>query len=342
MVLEHGMLPELLDRAERRIAFVEPTDHEGFLDLLRDHNIGAFVFTSSVRDKVPLRLARSAAAAGLLTVHVLDNWTGYRTRMEMDGSAFEPTIYTAIDQLSREAAIGAGIASASLHVVGQPALASLTESAESWAPGKRAQALEAEGFDPGRILLLFVSEPVSADQGDSAASPLYRGYTEKDVLRSFCQALQDSADRVHVALLPHPREDVNGLESLWNEVRGALSGKIVKVEEGRKTLFPADGVIGMASILLYEAWLLGKPVVSLQPGLRLDPLRMLQHRTGAVFIDQAAPLAEKLRHWLKTVSVASPLCPHPDMALHRGAAAQICALIDSRAEEKRGNGPFQV
>ncbi len=37
MALEHGMLPELLDRAEHRIAFVEPADHEGFLDLLRNH-----------------------------------------------------------------------------------------------------------------------------------------------------------------------------------------------------------------------------------------------------------------------------------------------------------------
>ena len=115
--------------------------------------------------------------------------------------------------------------------------------------------------------MLFVSEPVEMDQGGKDSFPEYRGYTEKEVLPLFCQAAQPFADELFLLIAPHPREDGSALERLWREHRGCLEGRILAAGEGREAAFSSFGVAGMASVLLYESWLLGLPVLS-QPGVR--------------------------------------------------------------------------
>jgi hypothetical protein len=130
-----------------------------------------------------------------------------------------------------------------------------------------------------------------------------------------------------MALLPHPRQNCQTLCGLWQHCRGALQGGVVTGLSSREAVWLADGVAGMASILLYEAWLLGKPVISLQPGLRQNALRMLQERQGVVFVDAYAGAGKAVRQWGEALQPGRKHTPHAHLDLHRAAAAKIMTLL---------------
>lgn len=317
VVLAHGHV--LLELPPHRATVPPPVGPEAAAALFSGGGICALIFASSMHDTVPLALARQARASGIPVVHVLDNWSNYRRRLEHDGlPMLVPDLYTVMDEVAREGAMDDGIPAEILRITGQPALASLAGVVATLSAGRRER---------GPLRLLFVSEPAEADQGAGPESPWFRGYTEKTVLRDLCCALQSHADRVVLTLLPHPREDRQALERCWREVRGRLSGEIIQGECGRRRVLAAEGVIGMASILLYEAWLAGKPVFSLQPDVRRESLKVLSRRADICFVDAGEEIADALESWLPLLRRRNNL-PQPDLARHQGAAGEICTLLE--------------
>lgn len=320
MVLEHGDIIHALKKTWKRVspAAIKNGNPE---DIFKKNNIGLLVFSTSVKDKTTLQLARYARKQDISIIHVLDNWTGYRTRLEMDGQELlMPDIYAVIDDVARSGAIQDGIDPDVIRVTGQPAMAGLGLEI-----GKMSE-LKDERSNPAKILIAFISEPVENDQGNSDASPLFRGYTEKKALRLFAESLQNFSEMIEVAILPHPREDAEALQQVWQDCRGVLQGSLVNGKEARGFFLSADAVAGMASILLYEAWLLGKPVASIQPGLRTASLRMLQERKDVLFIENEENSA-LLNGWIKDLRPGQIYMARPEKALHEMASENIVSLI---------------
>jgi predicted glycosyltransferase len=106
-----------------------------------------------------------------------------------------------------------------------------------------------------------------------------------------------------------------------------LPGGLLLLPQGRDSLYISDALAGMASILLHEAWLLGLPVLSLQPGLRLAALRTLQGREGLTFIDSPEPPGEAVRKWAAAVKKATRLTPRSEVQLHRQSVLKVFELI---------------
>jgi hypothetical protein len=335
MLLAHGHLVQEAPESWPRVSFC-CDNHDGAMqDFLQGHDIDRLVFASSVHDTLPLSIARCAKQLGIQVIHVLDNWTGYRHRLEMDGfPALAPDVYTVMDECALQAAIRDGIDASVLEVTGQPALASLADEYMALSTDELLKKRKSLGCEQQRLLLVFISEPVAQDQGTSPAAPYYRGYTEKDVLQLYCHHLQPCADQVEIALLPHPRQNHHALSRLWWHCRGVLRGGVITGISGREAVCLADGIAGMASILLYEAWLLGKPVISLQPDLRQDALRMLQERQGVVFVDAYEGAEKAVGRWLEALQPGRKHTLHGDLALHRAAPEKIMTIL----ERKRTTG----
>ena len=268
-VVRHGYLAEHMPA---ECTPVEPTT---------DLPSGVVAFASSVADDFALGLACRAQSVGRRTLHLLDSWCSYRTRLERDGVLLRADRYAVMDELARAAAIASGIDPATVVITGQPALADLRH-----APPSQRQ----------RPQVAFISEPVAQDQGSDARWPSYRGYTETQVLQAFCQAAQGA--EVDVLLQPHPRQDAASLMATWHAHRGTLTGDRSPHPTGRDAVLAADAVVGMASILLYEAWLLGKPVLSLQPGLRSEELNWVAARPGVVSVTHGDQVAGGVANWL--------------------------------------------
>jgi len=173
---------------------------------------------------------------------------------------------------------------------------------------------------------VFVSEPVEQDQGADASFPGYRGYTEKLVLAELCSRLRSADGKWGLCVLAHPREDLAALARTWEANSASLAGGVYRAGTltSRQIVAAADGVAGMASILLYEAWLLGRPTLSLQPGLIRSDLGIFRARPGVHCVESAGEM-QAITDWL--IEVRAPRgAPRPEISAHQDAAGFLAKV----------------
>jgi len=338
-LLDHGFLAIESPKHWPRVT-LPPNDNA--LRRQLEAGYGLCVLGTSVTDIAPLRIARQARAAGLPVVCVLDNWMNYRKRLETDGQPMlVPDIYAVMDDLARVEAIADGVPRNCLRVVGQPALSKLADDYLACPiTATRDEALRRSGWgSPGKKLVVFISEPAGMDQGANESSPTFRGYTEKTVLTLFTRCLQPFHERVQVGLVPHPREDAAALLAFWEKCRGSLLGGRLAVESGRKAVFIADGVCGMASLLLYEALLLSKPVLDLQPNLRAPHLEFLRKKGLELFVTDERNAPEYVSRWMKEIAKMKPAGEpggfHPELNVHRNSPSALADLLEQAGVKNR-------
>jgi len=296
---------------------------------IREGNYDIFLFSGSVDDGVPLEIGHIARECGVYLVTILDSWTSYSDRLKLEGKpVLYPDLYTVIDKHSYEQAIIEGIPADALHLTGQPALFDLDCRVESLEFTKREDWLSTKGLNPEKKTLLFISEPVESDHSSSRESGRYRGYTEKIVLQQLLNSLECFYSDLQLVILPHPRENRIQLAATWNRYRGKLDGRILQDVDTLETVFFSDGIIGMASIVLYQAWLCRKPTLSCQPNLCRQDLYFLQELDDCVFVTDPIQIDAEVKKWAKDVERGIPVVSlRKDFQIHEKAPEQISSLI---------------
>ncbi|OAN76244.1 hypothetical protein A8B78_01795 [Jannaschia sp. EhC01] len=283
----------------------------------------ALIYATSVADPLAFQTALSARARGIPIIHVLDNWSQYAERLHGPNrfgvsQMLIPDVYCVMDQLARLEAIAAGVPEAILQITGHPNLAGLAEEEACFAAAPSRN---------GHIL--FVSEPAVIDSGDRD-DPNGRGYDEVQVSALFAEAYAalPKAQTLPIHIAPHPREDRIAVTTRWQELAQThgLRFQIVPTDGVREALHTAKAVVGMSSLLLYEAWLLGQPTLSLQPDLRMDQLAQPGKRDGLELCTQVQDVMAAVQ---RLAAAAAPKgSGRRDMALHSGAARAVlfCAM----------------
>lgn len=278
------------------------------------------VFSSSVSDTTPLTIARRATDQGIPTVHVLDHWSNYTARLGIDGEKkLHPDLYLVMDQRAAEEAIADGVAAETVVISGGAAFADLELACRSRSARR-----------PPTIA--FISEPVERDQG-ARGSPAFRGYTELDAIASFAECVHRSKRRFAIRVLPHPRQTVVDAMLSWERAAPGLTASPLVEPRGRNILPFVDGIVGMASVLLYEGWLCGLPSLSVQPGAVVNPLAVLEGKIGAFFIkgkDDGAVFAR----WLSSVDSGRHDAGSVERLSHRNAASRTTDMIEALAAKK--------
>lgn len=276
------------------------------------------VFSTSVADAVPLELARRARSAGLRVECVLDSWMNYRHRLEMDGGPlFVPDAYHVMDSIARARAIADGLPPEVVTVSGHPGLAGLRAPSAEERITLRRRIAELMGFGADSGLVVWVSEPAGREQA--------AGYTEEVALGELCTAVRAGAGNWAICVLAHPREDRALVQVAWARRSLGLPGGVLPAGEitSRDAVGAAHAVAGMTSVLLYEAWLLGRPTLSLQPGLVRADLRVYRERPG-VFCVESAEEMPNVASWLEAARKGAGT-PRTELAAHREAPARLAA-----------------
>ena len=82
----------------------------------------------------------------------------------------------------------------------------------------------------------------------------------------------------------------------------------------------------MSSLLLYEAWLLGHPTLSLQPDLKIEELAQLDEREGLNLCRSVADIPAAVKRLIN--AKYSSGSGRRDLALHKDApgAVLFCAV----------------
>jgi len=183
-------------------------------------------------------------------------------------------------------------------ITGQPALDDLALYRQRNTAEHRLALREALGISPSERLLLFASQPIAEVFGSDPGRPSYLGYTEHTVLNALVPALETIAKRdalkMTMLIRPHPREQKRDLESWRSDYLRIL---VSADGDGRELAMASDLVMGMTSMLLLEACLLGCLIASLQPGLRAAD-SLPTNRTGlskAIYREtEIEPVIERL------------------------------------------------
>ncbi len=215
----------------------------------------------------------NAQKHGVPTLAFLDQWQNYVLRFsgntKEERLKYFPDYINCINNIAKEEMIGKGIDSRRLLTLGHPYLTWLKNDI-SKSHGKRLR--KSLNIADSEKVVLFVSEAVYEYFGRD------RGYTQYDVIENFLQtlALKDMNDAVLLKL--HPKEDSNNYRHFIKKYSGLDIRILTNQLPPEDCLAVSDRVCGMTSIMLIEAYILGKPVVTIQPDLREeDPLVLSRH-----------------------------------------------------------------
>ena len=184
-----------------------------------------------------------ARAAGLPSLAVVDAWTSLARRFETEDGHVQPDAVGVLDFEMADELNAMAWWRGKTHVVGQPHLQIQTAEINRARAARRMNS----------PLVVFFSEPVREDYGDT------RGFDQFEVFERL-MALDKQGANPEIVVKPHPREDT----SEWGHVvkgRAQLSSA-----SAADLLVACDGVVGMTTMVLIEAHLIGLPVLSLQPG----------------------------------------------------------------------------
>jgi len=288
-----------------------------------------FVFSTSVKDLFPLRLSGIAKENGVKVICILDNWVNYKRRLQLDDNIVLPDKYIVMDKFAYDEAVKDGIPEDILYIGGQPALSGIFKEYKNYELINNKYAFFKNfRFDEDKKLLLFISEPAESDQGNEN-STTYRGYTEKTVLVKILSFLQNYKTEFQLFVKPHPREETDDLKKIWDIYSNNLEGGILEKNMDKDIVYYADGIIGMASILLYEAWLVGKPVISIQPNLKNKQLEYLKDKLSPFFIDDEESFNDIMNNWLKYIgNYKSINKKREELKFHENASDRIIKIIN--------------
>lgn len=214
-----------------------------------------------------------AKQRGIPSLAFLDQWQNYIIRFsgnkDHERFAYLPDWINCLNEMGREEMIQENFDENRLVTFGHPYLSSLKHD---------LQALDAARLKAGLHLAkedkvaLFVSEPIREYYGDK------RGYDQYQVLDYFLSSFVGVAERPRILVKLHPKDSQSLFQDLAKKF-DALSPQFIGNElSSLECLAVSDFIFGMSSIMLIEAYVLGKTVISLQPGLCAeDPLVLSRH-----------------------------------------------------------------
>ncbi|MEI6415798.1 MAG: hypothetical protein WCP34_16285, partial [Pseudomonadota bacterium] len=250
-------------------AITEWAEAQHILDALESP---IFLLTGTSRSPVEdERLWDWARRHGVPSLAFVDHWVNYWERFSSSPRIrFDclPDRIAVIDTLAARRMVEAGCPKECLIVTGHPGFDALVQycGQRDWALRQSLMPADCDG------LILFVSEPHSVTYGNAIHQVL--GYTEHEALDLLVQCLQtvgrDTGQRWCVLVKPHPVESPNAWPQRLEAYVGLSHVLCRMIQHGRVELaLAADLVVGMTSLLLYEAWLCGRPVLSVQPRARM-------------------------------------------------------------------------
>ena len=258
------------DRFERRgidtiaIQPIERNDHS-FLESVAPDLVITSATSLPAEDMSEKFLWRHARHLGIPSLAFLDQWQNYAARFSGTGDAeymaFQPDYINCINELGHREMMAIGFSSDRLLTLGHPYLDNL--AADSAAVDVDA-IRDHLGIGSASEVVLFVSEPIKEYCGST------RGYDQYTVLSDLL-SYYDRLPIVPAILIKlHPKDHTiryRNLIGLYDRIDVHLLERSITPLE---SILTADRIFGMSSIMLLEAFVLGKPVASMQPNLRID------------------------------------------------------------------------
>ena len=276
-------------------------------------------------------LCQEASLRGILTVGLVDWWANFGQRFSTPGTldlAYLPDRVAVLDRACREGCLEDGIPEEKLFVSGNPYWDYLLDLDPTGLAEAGSRLKRRLGMDPKSLVVLVVSTTIrhlatglSYDENDfwSLLGPLPKRTEEGRPIRWLVR--------------PHPREDRNDLRALL--ARHRVKAGLVKGLTALESLSLAQAVAGTRSSMLMEAALVGRAVVSIQPGLAKGSKAHLSafDRIGLPTLTDPQGAADFLNQLITGKLTRPDLSRLPHPLGDRAAARKISGLCRKGGEE---------
>lgn len=181
---------------------------------------------------------------GAKTIYIFDYWSRYWERFSGDKKDFKylPDMICVMDDRAKKEMMAEGIGRHLIKITGNPHFDYFQKNIKKGAEDKST--------------ILFVSQPYVEKKKEV-------GYDEFEVLDDILNVSRGIADDFRVIIRPHPKEK----SGKFNEYLDAR----VKIDDKtpiEKLLSRAGIIVGMNSMVLFQAAVAGKKVISYQPNLK--------------------------------------------------------------------------
>ncbi len=198
------------------------------------------ILSASGSEKLEHLFILQAKQAGINSVSFIDIWTNYKNRFIYNGNNVFPDTILSIDDKCTKEMEEDGIPTNLILKIGQPYLEDICKAIPR----------------PGKKILLPI-QPIKEIRGNSL------GYNEYDFLRMTLEALNNVEIKDEIYITGHPDGDF----SYTNQPSISIG-----VGKGIADIKDAHTVLGMYSMQMIVAYLWGRRVASVQPGLQVtDP-----------------------------------------------------------------------
>lgn len=230
--------------------------------------------TSENPDTFAFALRHAAAQRAIPTVGIVDSVANASERFKgrtADPLAHAPSWIVVPDEVAAGEFVKLGFAAERVQVCGHPQFDDVLQLRAQWTVADRRCQRERwlAGARPDRPVLVFIAEistGLNAEQFQRSPSYTLAGqqdsaYRTEVVIDALFQAATRLQEKPYMVLRLHPKQALSDLprhHALFDQVSD-------KSEPALELVNAADMVVGMTSMLLLEASLLGRPALSVVP-----------------------------------------------------------------------------
>ncbi len=209
-------------------------------------------------------LVQAGRKAKIPTLSVLDFWAGYvrrftdqRTGQELDCL---PDKIAVMDSIAKHEMLDLGFPPEKLVVTGNPHYDNLAQKGQNFSCQDRQKIREKIGFLPGTVFF-FAGNVFEIEKEQY-------GYWDLDIINLIIHALP-MLPNVYIAIKLHPRMPVQDIQKISKAIAPVTDRvKLVTNIDSQTLALAADLTIVGFSTVGIEAVYMGRPCVSLQPGLQ--------------------------------------------------------------------------
>lgn len=205
------------------------------------------------------KIVSIARGKGIKVIHIMDYWSNYKMRFSTpntDDLIYLPDAICVIDEIMFDAMLKGGFNKKILHITGNPFFD--TFGAE--------EGMGKEDY------LIFASQPFSEEAKDD------KKFSEIDIFADYVKALEEAGIKIPVIIALHPREkNMKKFDHIITKAKFKISitrDKTIDVAKKAKL------VMGIRTMILFEVAMIGKKVVSYQPGIEPEDDVLVSNHLG--------------------------------------------------------------